>query len=190
VKMPDSIITKKALSESLKNLMEEEPLEKITIARIVTSCHMNRQSFYYHFKDKYDLVNWIFYTEFFDAINEYFRGHDDEAWSREILDCICAYFYRTRDFYQNALKVTGQNSFSEYFQGVVHQLVYKHIKATYGPGIDYEFYATFFTDAVCMSIIRWISEGCRIPPEKYVTLIKNVAVKSAEKIIEIADADK
>ena len=62
--MPDSYITKKALAASLKELMEEMPFEKITVGDICNKCAMNRKSFYYHFKDKYDLVNWIFDIEF------------------------------------------------------------------------------------------------------------------------------
>ena len=61
--MPDSSLTKRALAQAIKELMNEKPLVKISIADIVDRCQMNRQSFYYHFRDKYDLVNWIFYTE-------------------------------------------------------------------------------------------------------------------------------
>ena len=46
--------------EALKGLMAEMPFEKINVSQICERCGMNRKSFYYHFKDKYDLVNWIF----------------------------------------------------------------------------------------------------------------------------------
>lgn len=62
--MPDSSITKRALAAALKQLMSEKPLQKISVGDICETCSMNRKSFYYHFKDKYDLVNWIFYTEY------------------------------------------------------------------------------------------------------------------------------
>jgi len=62
--LPDSGITKNALSTALKELMLLHPLAKISVGDICARCGMNRKSFYYHFKDKYDLVNWIFHTEF------------------------------------------------------------------------------------------------------------------------------
>ena len=62
--MADSQLTKRALSAAMKELMAERPMEKIRIGDIVERCNMNRQSFYYHFKDKYDLVNWIFIPSF------------------------------------------------------------------------------------------------------------------------------
>src|SRR5574344_1797284 len=53
-----SEITKRALSQSLKKLLAEKPLDKITVTDIVTDCGVNRQTFYYHFQDLYDLVEW------------------------------------------------------------------------------------------------------------------------------------
>lgn len=64
--MTDSSITKLALSNALKELPTEQPFEKISISDICDRCRMNRKSFYYHFRDKYDLVNWIFDTEFME----------------------------------------------------------------------------------------------------------------------------
>ncbi len=70
--MPDSSLTKRALAQAIKELMNEKPLVKISIADIVDRCQMNRQSFYYHFRDKYDLVNWIFYTELITELQNSF----------------------------------------------------------------------------------------------------------------------
>lgn len=50
--------TKRALEASLKNLLAQKPLDKITINDIATDCGINRMTFYYHFKDIYDLVEW------------------------------------------------------------------------------------------------------------------------------------
>ncbi len=53
-----SQITKRALEQSLKNLLLKKPLNKITINDITEDCGINRMTFYYHFKDIYDLVEW------------------------------------------------------------------------------------------------------------------------------------
>ena len=50
--------TKRALEVSLKNLLLQKPLDKITINDIAEDCGINRMTFYYHFKDIYDLVEW------------------------------------------------------------------------------------------------------------------------------------
>jgi probable dihydroxyacetone kinase regulator len=53
-----SQVTKRALEASLKNLLLKKPLNKITINDIAEDCGINRMTFYYHFKDIYDLVEW------------------------------------------------------------------------------------------------------------------------------------
>ena len=66
--MADSNITKNALAVSMKKLMEKKPFSKISVGDICEDCGMNRKSFYYHFRDKYDLVNWIFYVDFIERM--------------------------------------------------------------------------------------------------------------------------
>ena len=51
-----SDITKRAIGASLKNLLREKKLNKITVQDIADDCGINRQTFYYHFQDINDLV--------------------------------------------------------------------------------------------------------------------------------------
>lgn len=55
--MPNT--TKTALEASLKKLLLHKPIDKITINDLTTDCGISRMSFYYHFKDIYDLVEWV-----------------------------------------------------------------------------------------------------------------------------------
>ena len=50
--------TKQAIAESLKHLLLKKPITKITINDITEDCHISRMTFYYHFNDIYDLVEW------------------------------------------------------------------------------------------------------------------------------------
>lgn len=51
--------TKLALEASLKELLRTKPIDKITINDLTEHCGISRMTFYYHFKDIYDLVEWI-----------------------------------------------------------------------------------------------------------------------------------
>ena len=62
-RVSESNITKKVLAKALKNCMQTKSFAKITVMDICEECGMNRKTFYYHFKDKFDLVNWIFNIE-------------------------------------------------------------------------------------------------------------------------------
>lgn len=58
-----SQITKRALAASLKKLLAEKALDRITVTDLTEDCGVNRQTFYYHFRDIYDLVEWIYTSE-------------------------------------------------------------------------------------------------------------------------------
>ena len=68
--MADSNSTKSALADAMKKLMVRKSFAKISISDLCEECGLNRKSFYYHFKDKYDLVNWIFDTEITKIFSE------------------------------------------------------------------------------------------------------------------------
>ena len=53
-----SNVTKRALEASLKNMLLKKPLDKITINDIAEDCGISRMTFYYHFKDIFDLIEW------------------------------------------------------------------------------------------------------------------------------------
>ena len=57
--MPNANTTKMALAESLKKQLMTKKLEKITINDLTADCGISRMAFYYHFKDIYDLVEWV-----------------------------------------------------------------------------------------------------------------------------------
>ena len=119
--MADSNITKRALATSLKELMAEQLFDKINVAQICERCNMNRKSFYYHFKDKYDLVNWIFDTEFIELLkHENLSAGYAEHWA--FIEKPCRYFYQNHSFYRKALQIKGQNSFSDHFREYIRRL--------------------------------------------------------------------
>ena len=77
--------TKRALEASLKKLLLRKPLNKITINDITEDCGVNRMTFYYHFKDIYDLVDWILVEDATEAL----EGHQDfETWSDAFRDML------------------------------------------------------------------------------------------------------
>ena len=60
--------TKRKIADCVKQLMRKKEIRKITIQDIMDATSMSRQSFYYHFKDIYDVLEWIERTDFAERI--------------------------------------------------------------------------------------------------------------------------
>ena len=177
--LADSNITKRALASALKELMESQPFSKISVGDICEKCEMNRKSFYYHFKDKYDLVNWIYQTEFVAVSRqkEYSTGWD-------LLEDLCAYFYESRSFYRKTFSVTGQNSFSDYFRDVVVLILTDDMQEIFGKDDPIDFFVDFYADAFVCAIKRWLSKKDCMPAEKFSGLLKKCLLGITNKLLQ------
>ena len=78
--MPNS--TKNIMKASLKKLIKKKPLAKITISDIAEDCGISRMTFYYHFKDIYDLVEWCILN---DAAESTSGGVLTDTWENELI---------------------------------------------------------------------------------------------------------
>ena len=65
-----SNLTKKALASSLKEILKTKPISKVTVSDICSNCGIRRQSFYYHFADLPELMEWICWTEGEEALKK------------------------------------------------------------------------------------------------------------------------
>jgi len=171
--MSDSNITKQALAKSLKELMAQKSFQKISIGDVVEHCGLTRQAFYYHFKDKYDLMNWIYYTEAAQFMNSYSVA---EHWTDELKD-LCYYMQENKVFYINALNTVGQNSFQEYLHDYIYHIASSVIEDMIGPDLDrkkWGFVAELFATAFVGLIVRWANRGMNEDPAQYLDQIRNI----------------
>ena len=166
--MSNSLITKNALAVSLKRLTGEMNFDKITIADITEECGLNRQTFYYHFADKFELLNWIYDNEAFALTKDI----NVSNWN-EKLKKFMQHMRRDKQFYMSTIKCSD-DYFEEYVYGILKQLLLKAIddvseitEALYLPkgGKRYlseeekDLLARFFSHALCGTIIEWAMGG-------------------------------
>ncbi len=163
--MPEANITKRALGASLKTLMQQKPFHKISIGEICELCGMHRKSFYYHFQDKYDLLNWVFYSEFMQLLD---TSAQTELWN--YMRRVCEYFAQNRLFYLNAFAIEGQNAFAETFDETLEAILGAYLHQAIRDDDFREFYCNFYSDAFRCSIVRWLKESEPVSAEEFVTL--------------------
>ncbi len=169
--MPESLITKQAIANGLKQIMKNKPFAKVSVTDITAACGLNRQTFYYHFHDKYDLLNWIFCNEVLVVLT---TDLTVDTWPRNLKRLLCA-LSEQKGFYKNALKYSFQDEFHEYLFRISSSLIYTiitHMDADRKIAEeDKQFLARFFSFGVVGSIISWVTEGMNKPPEEMIEII-------------------
>ena len=160
--------------------MKTTPVDNITVTQLTELCGVTRQTFYRNFIDKYDLINWIFYTEF--VSNIHLEEYKDAL---QLLEDICDYLYQERDFYRVALKMEGQNSFQEYFSEVMDPYLKYLADQIMGAGKEEAFFLRFFGDAFLMAIIRWVMDENIMQPREFVRQLDETISLGAKKILEV-----
>ena len=81
-----SALTKRAIQESFKKLLSNQPLDKITVKNITDDCGVNRNTFYYHYSDIYQLLEEIFLAEAQKSVDEMVIG---QSWEEGLKRGLC-----------------------------------------------------------------------------------------------------
>ncbi len=153
--MPKAEQTKLLLAQALKRLMQKTPLDKISVQDLVDACVLNRKTFYYHFKDKQELICWIFDTQFAAL-------HDTNN-DNSIIDELVEHLYANKSFYIAALTSNTQNNLREHLYHVVYKAILFQIKEALGQRTmsdkDMDTIGLFFTNAIVGYIYQWAKEG-------------------------------
>ena len=179
--MSEAAVTKKIIADGFKVLMEKKPFEKITISDITDSCGLNRQTFYYHFQDKYDLLNWIFSEE---IILPFTMELSFDNWSRKLLDLLYTINNNSR-FYINALRTSYSTEFKEHIHKESARVFVDVIEDIAGKNTvtldDKRFIAEFFSYGITGSVVAWVDNGMKDDPETIVAHIVNL-VEDCKKL--------
>ena len=100
--------TKVLLAESLKDLAQRKPVDKITVRELTKNCGLTAPTFYNNFRDKYELAAWIYNQKFDTAFENFCTSRDFELFIYRCVEIL----FEDETFYRNALKnFVGQNSF-------------------------------------------------------------------------------
>lgn len=118
-----SDITKRALEASLKKMLLKKPVTKITISDITEDCGVNRATFYYHFKDIYDLIEWSCEEDSRIAAN---GNTTYDTWEQGFLYIFQA-VEENKPFILNVYRHVSQEQIIQYLYRVVYQLIMEKI---------------------------------------------------------------
>ena len=163
-----SEITKRALEQSLKNLLLKKPLTKITINDIAADCGINRMTFYYHFKDIYDLVEWSCLEDARRALEEK-KTHD--TWQQGFLQIFEA-VRENKPFVMNVYGCVPREQVEKYLKPLVDSLLLEVIGEESGKlrvrDEDKKFIADVYVYIFIGLMLDWIKDDMKENPKKIV----------------------
>ena len=163
-----SQVTKRALEQSLKNLLLKKPLTKITISDITEDCGINRMTFYYHFKDIYDLVEWACLEDAKRALDEK-KTYD--TWQQGLLQIFEA-VQENKPFILNVYRCVHREQVEKYLQPLVDQLMLDVIQEESASIVireeDKQFIAKIYAYIFIGVMLDWIKDDMREAPQEIV----------------------
>ena len=170
--------TVKALAGSLRKMLEKTTLDKITVRDITDDCGYNRQTFYYHFRDVYALVEWIFAEEAKQLRMDYLNSSD----FRKNIVALMDKLIEDRDFVLNTFASVNRKHLEDFMQTLLRpsmeQLVDLYTENKDIKEEDKEFLVEVFTFATVGILTEWIAAGLdpeyRAKLERFMVLIEGV----------------
>jgi len=145
--------------------MKSTPLNRISVRQIVDLSGVNRQTFYYHFQDIYQLVSYIYETEAVASI----AGYKTYSTWADGFYRVFQYIENNREFCLNTLNSLSRFHLDNYLYTVTHDLlmgVIEEISAGMNVKSKYkEFMANFYTLAFIGLVIQWMTSGMKEDPK-------------------------
>lgn len=160
--------TKYIFAQSIKELMEKQSLDKITVTDIVKRSGMTRQTFYRNFQDKYDLVNWYFEK----LADKSFRQIGNSSTLREGLIKKFSFLLNDRVFFMQAFQSKDYNNVENYD----YQCILEFYSSIIEKKIDHiphdiMFLLKMYCHGSITMTVEWAVGGMKETPEEMADLL-------------------
>lgn len=168
-----SSIAKVRLAYALKNLMQTKPLDKITIDELTQLADLNRNTFYYHFADIYDLLDWTFEQDIIIQVKRNLTAKNWPSKYRITLDyistnrhfCLESLHSQRRDLLENFLFELGTQMVKSVVLDIDDQI---------NPHLSCDL-INFYGGAIASQVLQWLLDDLKTP--------KNVLISRATAIL-------
>jgi len=173
--MSESQTTKKAIANALIELCNQKSFSKISVQDVTRKVGLNRQTFYYHFTDKNELLRWIYANDALVYLDSPEVSIDN--WEEQALKMLKA-IQEKKDFYYNTVS-SDSDILRESFSSITirlftHLFEQMDVEKQLLPE-DKTFYARFFSYGCNGVLITWILEGYKESPLEIATQLFRLA---------------
>ena len=161
--------TKLQMSESLKRLIKDRPFSKITVQDIVADCSINRNTFYYHFENTYDLLSFTYEQEVKNIVDSF---HNANATIPQAMDFVLDYIDKNIPLCQCAYESLGEQQLKIIFEKDLRDFVSATIDC--------------FTNLLSAQIIWYIRHNGDLDKEIFRECLQTFYTASLKSVMEEA----
>ena len=162
------------MSAALKNLLKEKKLNKITVQDIADECGINRQTFYYHFQDIYDLIEWTCIEDTEKVLKEN-RTYD--TWQEGFLS-VFDLAKKDKTFIDNIYRSVSLEMLEQYLYRLVYPLLKNVVdEKANGQTVREEnkkYIADFYKYAFVGVLLEWIRNDMAESPGQIVDRVSRI----------------
>lgn len=163
--------TRTYIRDTFVSMLNERPLNKITVKDLVGACEINRNTFYYYYTDIYQIITEIFQTELQKVINEY---NDTLSWEESFLMATRFAQENKRAIY-HVYHSMQKDELERYIFDVAGNVMMRYVeKMSDGipaPESDKKLIAFFYQSALTEIVLHWISNGMKENPSEVILRI-------------------
>ena len=173
----------------MKKLVQNRSFASISVGDLIRECGISRNTFYYHFRDKYEVVSWIFCHEVepllsdFDQLGNWTCG----------LDELCVYLQENRGFSIRMLEMEGQNSFcgylEQFYRNLIGTLLMKNGEQFLSEQ-QMERISRFIAAGIVEEIRHWVHDGMKADPVPAVQMLRDLFSGNLLSRLHCADSSE
>ncbi|MGI6176836.1 MAG: TetR/AcrR family transcriptional regulator [Eubacterium sp.] len=179
-------LTQQAMRASLKKLLNERPLDKITVKDIVEDCGVNRNTFYYHYSDIYELLDDVFRTE----MKEYEESAEDPKTWTEALISMQKFARENKQLVYHVFNSINREMLQNYMYGIADTAITKLIdnlaEGADIPEKDKHYIVVISKHAAVGLILDWVQNGMKEDAEDFLNRMGEVLDDMIKAAIKIA----
>lgn len=167
-----SVSTSDSIISETINLVSRYPLNKVTVKKIVEACNITRNTFYYHFKDVYDVIDCAVDTRLKEITNQ-----DSLETVDEKLFSLISFLYDNRKVLKNIYISIGHEEFIKFISAknsVFFDSFFDNLEnADKINPLDRKIVLGFYSEAVTSLLITWLLNPKGNDSFEYFTTVMN-----------------
>ena len=183
-------LTKKAIVNSFIKLLNEKPLDKITVKNIAEDCGINRNTFYYHFSDIRELTVYTIDSQIHSVSELDFNG---DSWVDSFVEA-AKFFIDNKKAVYNIYNSLNRETVENYLNTVAFKVTDNFVSAK-AVGIDadksdIELIKDFYMSALVGIICKWLENGMDKDPDIVIRRLGRLVEGAVITSLKISEEEK